>query len=298
MPETKTAATAAQEHEPVKKTSRFMGVIKYLLHDKKSAVGLIIVTIFVIVAITGQWIAPFNPNSMSADILHKPFTPGHIFGTDNLGRDVFSRVVIGTRYSIVLGVGATLMSVFVAMILGSCAGFIGGFFDEALMRILDVIQSVPGTLLNMALAAAFGSGFVNLMLAMGIGGISSLTRLQRSCVLSVRKMEYVDAASATNVPFLRKVVKHVIPNGFAPTLVSATMHVSGTIMAAAGLSFLGCGLSVTTPEWGAMLSASRDYLKNAPYLCIIPGSILVIFVLGVNLLGDGLRDALDPKLKK
>ena len=296
MPETAAVQTPV-EQERIKKTSRFVSIIKYLLSDAKSVVGMIIVLIFVVIAIIGPSIAPYAPNALSAQIFWKPFSPGHLFGTDNLGRDVLSRILVGTRYSIVLGVMATLISVFVAMILGSVAGFMGGFFDEFLMRVLDVIQSIPGTLLNMSLAAAFGAGFWNLIMAMGIGGISSLTRLQRSCVLSVRKMEYVDAASATNVPLLMKVVKHVIPNAFAPVLVSGTMHVSGTIMAAAGLSFLGCGMPVTTPEWGSMLSASRDYLKQASYLCIIPGLILVVFVLGVNLLGDGLRDAMDPKLK-
>lgn len=297
MPETKTVNGTMGE-EVVKKQNRFMVVFKRLMSDPKSVVGMVILILFVIVAIFSKQIAPYNPNAISADILQKPFTPGHVFGTDHLGRDLFSRTIIGTRYSIALGVGATLFSLLAGLILGSIAGFVGGFFDELLMRILDVIQSVPGVLLNMALATAFGAGFWNLMAAMGVGGIASMTRLQRSCILSIRKLEYMDAASATNCSFFRKIVKHVIPNAFAPSLVAATMRVGGTIMSAAGLSFLGCGMPLSIPEWGSLLSGGRDYIKNQPYLCIIPGLLLVIFVLAINLFGDGLRDALDPKLKK
>lgn len=298
MPETKSKTTAIVEEEAVKKQSHFVEIVKRMSRDPKAIFGVVVLGIFVLIAIFGEFIAPYNPNSMTGAIFAKPFTPGHIFGTDHMGRDLFSRVIIGTRYSITLGVGATMFSLICGMILGSIAGFVGGWFDEALMRVLDVIQSIPGTLFNMALATAFGAGFWNLMIAMGVSGITGMTRLQRSCILSIRKLEYIDAASATNCSFLRIVTKHVIPNAFAPTLVQATMRVGGTIMAASGLSFLGCGVPLSIPEWGSLLSGGRDYLKNDPFLCIIPGIFLVIFVLAINLFGDGLRDAMDPKLKK
>lgn len=281
-----------------KKEGHFILVLKRLMSDPKAVFGLVILLIFVLIAIFSDQIAPYHPSTMSAEIFAKPFTPGHIYGTDNMGRDLFSRVIVGTKYSITLGIGATLFSMVCGIVLGSIAGFAGGFYDELLMRLLDVIQSVPGVLLNMALATAFGTGYFNLICAMGVGGIASMTRLERSCILSVRKQEYIDAASATNCSFFRILTKYVIPNAFAPTLVAATMRIGGTIMAAAGLSFLGCGMPLSTPEWGALLSSGRDFIKNAPYLCIFPGLMLVIFVIAINLFGDGLRDALDPKMKK
>lgn len=293
----KTAASPA-EQEIYKSEGHFKAVVKRMLGDPKTVVGFIILLIYAVIAIFCYRIAPMNPNAVSADILAAPGVNGHIFGTDHLGRDLFSRTIIGTRYSIVLGLGATLFMLFAGLVLGSIAGYVGGWFDEWLMRFMDVIQSVPGTLLNMALATAFGAGFFKLMLAMGIGGTSSMIRLQRSCVLSIRKMEYIDAASAANCSFFRKITKHIIPNALAQSLVMATSRIGGTIIAAAGLSFLGCGMPANTPEWGALLSSGRDYIKNAPYLCLYPGIMLVIFVLASNLVGDGLRDALDPKLKK
>lgn len=283
---------------PLHRRSHMAITFKRLMSDPKAVVGLVLLVIFILIAIFSDLLITHNPASMSADILAKPFTKGHIFGTDHLGRDLYSRVIVGTRYSITLGLASTIFSMICGIILGSIAGFVGGFVDEFLMRVLDVIQSVPGVLLNMALATAFGMGFFNLICAMGVGGIASMTRLERSCILSVRKLEYIDAASATNCSFFRKLRKHVIPNAFAPMLVSTTMRIGGTIMSAAGLSFLGCGMPVSTPEWGALLSAGRDYIKNSAYLCIIPGLFLVVFVLSINLFGDGLRDALDPKLKK
>lgn len=299
MSNTATVAPAANGAELIaKKEGRFKMIFKRLLGDKKAMVGMIVVLIYVLIAIFCDQIAPYKASEMTADILAKPGVNGHIFGTDNMGRDMFSRAIIGTRYSIGLGVCATLISLFVALVLGSVTGYVGGKFDEVFMRILDVIQSVPGTLLNMAIATALGSGYWNLVVAMGLGGIASMTRLQRSCVLSVRSMEYVDAASATNCSFFRKITKHIIPNAFAPTMVQATMQVGGTIIAASGLSLLGCGMPSNLPEWGSLLSTGRDYIKNSSYLCICPGIMLIIFVLAVNLFGDGLRDALDPKLKK
>ena len=287
-----------EKEQSAKKQGRFLMIFSRLLDDKKAMVGMVIVLIYVLVAIFCDQIAPYKASAMSADILVGPGVNGHIFGTDNMGRDLFSRTIVGTRYSIGLGVAATLISLFVALVLGSITGYVGGIFDEVLMRILDIIQSVPGTLLKMALAKALGAGYWNLVIAMGIGGIAGMTRLQRSCVLSVRSMEYVDAASATNCSLFRKIVKHIIPNAFAPTMVQATMQVGGTIIAASGLSLLGCGIPSNIPEWGALLSSGRDYIKNYSYLCICPGVVLIIFVLAVNLFGDGLRDALDPKLKR
>ncbi|MGM9522581.1 MAG: ABC transporter permease [Oscillospiraceae bacterium] len=283
--------------EKMKRTSRTLTVLKRLVDRKASIVGIIVILLFILVAIFADVIAPYDYAEMT-DAYGEGPSLQHLMGTDSLGRDLFSRVVYGTRYSLLLGAGGTLVCLIGGIFFGALAGFYGGIFDEILMRVADVIQSVPGVLLNMAVSVAFGSGLVNTMIALGVCNIAGVARLQRSAILSVRKMEYLDAAVSINCSDFRQIVKHILPNSFSPILVYATMEIGNIIMSAAGLSFLGLGVQPPTPEWGALLSAGRDFIKNAPYLTICPGVVLIIFVLAVNLVGDGLRDALDPKMKK
>jgi peptide/nickel transport system permease protein len=268
-----------------------------MLDSKKAVIGVTVIVLFAVLAICADFVAPYGVETMTGDIFAPPGAK-HWFGTDDLGRDLFSRVICGAKYSIVLGLGATLIGAVSGVAIGSVSGYYGGPADEFIMRCIDVIQSIPGVLFNMALAVAFGGGFFNTMLALGVAQIAGTARLMRSSILNVRKMEYIDAASSINCGDWRKITRHIIPNAFSPILVRATMSVGTVIMSAAGLSFLGLGLPVDSPEWGALLSSGRDFIKKYPQMMLFPGLFLLVFVLAVNMTGDSLRDALDPKLKR
>lgn len=283
--------------ENTKRRGHFAEVMKRMSYSKINIVCLIVVLLFILAAIFAPIIAPYGYSDMVGKALQAP-SAEHWFGTDDFGRDYFSRVVWGARYSLGLGFSATLVSFIFGSIVGSIAGYYGGKVDEVFMRFCDIIQSVPGVLLNMALCVAFGTGVVNTIFALGFGGIAGSARLMRSSFLKLRKAEYIEAARAIDCSDAQIIVKHMIPNAFAPVLVQTTMRVGSVIMSAAGLSFLGLGVQAPTPEWGALLSGGRTFIRKAGWLCIFPGLCILIFVLALNLLGDGLRDALDPKLKK
>ena len=280
-----------------KRRGHFAEVVKRMTYSKVNIICLIIVLLFILVAVFAPVIAPHGYADMVAKSLMAPNSE-YWLGTDDFGRDYLSRVIYGARYSMGLGFSATIVSLVFGAIFGSIAGFYGGRIDEAFMRFCDIIQSIPGVLLNMALCVAFGTGVVNTILALGIGGVAGSARLMRSSFLQLRKAEYIDAARVIGCSDNRIILRHMIPNAFAPVLVQTTMRVGSVIMSAAGLSFLGLGVQAPTPEWGALLSGGRTFIRKAPWLCIFPGLCILIFVLALNLLGDGLRDALDPKLKK
>lgn len=284
--------------EPIKQNSQFAEVMKRLSYNKGAMVGGIIFLVVVVLAVLSPWISPYSYSQTNVkDRLMFPCLE-HLFGTDQLGRDVLSRILYGARYSLVIGVGSVVMSAVFGVILGSIAGYFGGAWDNVIMRICDVIQSIPGMILNIVLACVLGPGVGNTILALGFEGIAGSARLMRSSILNVRKMEYLDAAKSSNCSNFRIILKHVLPNTFAPILVQATMGVGARIIMAAGLSYIGLGVQPPLPEWGAMLSDSRNFMMKYPYLALIPGICIMLVVLSLNLLGDGLRDALDPKLKK
>ena len=285
------------EEKNAKRKGHFAEVFKRMSYSKVNIICLAIVLLFILAAVFAPFIAPYGYSDMVGQSLQPP-SAEHWFGTDDFGRDYFSRVVYGARYSIGLGFSATILSFVLGAFFGSIAGFYGGKVDEAFMRFCDIIQSIPGVLLNMALCVAFGTGVFNTILALGIGGVAGSARLMRSSFLNLRKAEFIDAARAIDCSDGRIILKHMIPNAFAPVLVQTTMRVGGVIMSAAGLSFLGLGVQAPTPDWGALLSGGRTFIRRAGWLCIFPGICILIFVLALNLLGDGLRDALDPKLKK
>ena len=280
-----------------KRDNAIVSFLKRLSYNKGAMAGGIIFLVVVIIALIAPLIIPYDYSAMSSQKLLPPCAE-HIFGTDDMGRDVFSRILYGARYSISIGIGAAVLSAILGTILGSIAGFFGGIVDNVIMRICDVIQSIPGMILNIALACMLGPGIINTIIALGIGGIAGASRLMRASILKVRKMEYIDAAVSNNCNNARIIAKHVIPNSISPILVQTTMGVGARILDAASLSYIGIGVRPPIPEWGAMLSAGRDYIKNSGYLTIIPGLSIMVVVLAVNLFGDGLRDVLDPKLKK
>ena len=222
----------------------------------------------------------------------------HICGTDLFGRDMFTRLLYGARYSLALGFISVLVSQFFGVIIGSVVGYYGGTLENVVMRVLDVIQSIPGTLLTITVATVFGNGFGNTVLALAISHIPGSSRTTRALVLSVRKNEYLEAAAACNCSDGRKIFSHILPNIFSYMIVSFATATAYTILQAASLSYIGLGVQPPTPEWGALLTGARDYVRDYTYLLIFPCICIALTVLSLNLLGDGLRDALDPKMKK
>jgi len=293
------SATKAAAKQPViKKQSQFLNVLKRLSLNKSAMAGMIIFLIVVFFAVFGDLLAPYKYSAIDpANAFLRPSSE-HWFGTDNMGRDLFSRVLSGCKWSLLIGVGAQLIACSSGIILGCISGYFGGKLDQLIMRFCDIIQSIPSVLLNITLAGIFGPGIFNTILAMGLGGVTGGTRLMRSSIMTVRKKEYLEAASAINCSNPRIIIKHALPNAFSPMIVSFTMSIGSGIIGASALTYLGLGVQPPNPEWGALVTGGRDYLRSAPYLTLIPGLCIMVVVLALNLFGDGLRDALDPKLKK
>lgn len=294
------AKTSAKIEKEAQKESQFMAVLKRLKKNKMAMLGLVILIVLVLMAVFAPWITRFPYEEMH--VLDKHQTPNatYWFGTDELGRDIFSRIVYGARYSLSLGILAILailVSNAIGIVIGAIAGYVGGTTDNILMRLLDIFQAIPGMLLGVIISSVLGAGFTNTILAMAIGNIPMSVRLLRGQVLSIRKQEYLEAAEAINCTRSRIIIRHVLPNSYAPLLVSATMGIGNTIMAAASLSFIGLGIQPPTPEWGAMLTAAKGFFRDHPHEMLFPGLFIMLTVLALNMFGDGLRDALDPKLK-
>ena len=282
----------------IKKQNQFLSVFKRLSRNKSAMTGMIIFLLVLFFAVFGDLIAPYNYTELNpANAFLKP-SAEHWFGTDNMGRDLLSRVLVGCKWSLTIGVGAQLIACISGIILGCISGFFGGKLDQVIMRFCDIVQAIPGVLLNITLAGILGPGIFNTILAMGLAGITGGTRLMRSSIMTVRKKEYLEAATAINCSNPRIIIKHALPNAFSPMIVSFTMSIGSGIIGASALTYLGLGVQPPNPEWGALVTSGRDYLRSAPYLTLIPGLCIMIVVLALNLFGDGLRDALDPKLKK
>lgn len=284
-------------HKKERRNTQGREILKRLKKNRVAMLGLAIILIFVLIAVFAPLIAPYGYRE--ADLLSANATPSlkHLFGCDDMGRDIFSRLIYGSRWSLGLGVSATVFGLIFGIILGSIAGYFGGIVEDLIMRCCDIFQSIPGVLLQIIISAALGDGFFFTVIALGIGRVANVSRLIRAQILSVREQEYIEAATALNVPRWVVVIKHILPNSIQPLIVSSTMGIGGTIMAASGLSYLGLGIQPPSPEWGAMLSAAKEYCRYYPHMVLFPGICIAVFVLAVNFLGDGLRDAMDPKLK-
>ncbi len=281
-----------------KRESLAKGVLKRLARNKLAMAGGIIMVVIILAAIFAPWLTPYTYEEM--DVLHILEGPSkaHICGTDIFGRDLFTRLLYGARYSLALGFVSVFVSQFFGIIIGSTVGFYGGQLENVVMRILDVIQSIPGTLLTITVATVFGSGFMNTVLALAISHIPGSSRTTRALVLSVRKNEYLEAAEACNCSDARKIFSHILPNIISFMIVSFATATAYTILQAASLSYIGLGVQPPTPEWGALLTGARDYVRDYTYLLVFPCICIALTVLSLNLLGDGLRDAMDPKMKK
>ena len=262
--------------------------------------GTFIIILVLIVGISGNIYFDYDEQVCKQSIANSLLAPSseHWFGTDELGRDIFTRVIYGSRYSISVAFFSMLVSSLVGITLGALAGYYGGLTETIIMRFTDIILSIPNMLFGICIVAAFGQNMVILMLAVAIGGTPPMVRITRAAVLQERGKEYVEAARATGVRDAKIILTHVLPNALAPILVQATLRVGSAIIAIASLSFLGLGVQAPMPEWGAMLSTGRAYIRGYGYMTLYPGLAIMIVVLGFNLIGDGLRDAMDPKLKR
>ena len=292
------AATTDGTAPAIKRQSELIALARRLSKNSSAVIGFVVAVFLALMAIFAPLIAPYRYDKQ--DLLHTRAAPSvqHIMGTDELGRDVFSRIVWGSRFSLSIGFLAVLFSSSVGMLLGAIAGYFGRAVDDVIMRLMDVIQSIPHILLAIAISVVLGPGFFNTLLALGFGMITMACRLTRAAVLGVRHQEFLEAATSINASTARIIVRHVIPNSFAPVLVSATMSIGNVIMAAAMLSFIGLGVQPPMPEWGAMIAGGRNLIRTCPWLVTFPGIFIMLTVLSLNMFGDGLRDALDPKLKK
>ena len=281
-----------------KKNSQWRDVWRRLRKNRMAMFGLCVLILLVFLAIFADVVAPYGYDDQNYSQMLELPSWQHVMGTDNYGRDIFSRIVYGTRISLLIGFISLAISTIVGSILGACAGYFGGASDTIIRRGSDILMAIPRTVLAIAIATTLGPGLVNAMIAVAIGTIPSFTRVVRASTLTVKDQEYVEAARAIGASNFHIIKKYVFPNVLAPIIVQATLGVGTAILLAASLSFLGIGISPPTPEWGSMLSAARSYMRDYWHMVLFPGLAIMITVLALNLFGDGLRDALDPKLKK
>jgi len=281
-----------------KKQGQAKDIWKRFRKNTAAMAGLVVLVILVLVAIFADVI---TKEGLDYQDLNRTFiTPSrdHVLGTDHLGRDQLTRIIYGSRTSLMVGFIVVSVALLAGGLIGALAGFYGGKVDNFLMRGIDILMCIPSLILAIAIASALGTGLINMMIAVGISAIPGYARVTRSSVLTIREQEFIEAARSIGANDFRLILRHILPNSMAPIIVQSTMGIAGAILSAAALSFIGLGIQPPTPEWGFMLSIGRRYFRDFPHLTVFPGLAIVIVVLALNLVGDGLRDALDPKLKK
>ena len=271
--------------------------LRRLLRRPLTVVGAVIVLIFVVTAVIGVFVTPHAPDELIYTAVLAPPTANYPFGTDDLGRDILSRIIAGAHISLTVGVVAIGLAMLVGTTLGLLAGYLGGWTDAVIMRLMDIMLAFPDILLAIVIIAILGPGLPNVVIAVGIGAVPVYTRTVRAAVLSVREQEFVEAAHALGLSPWRIMRVHILRNVAAPIIVLATLGVGLAILIAAGLSFIGIGAQPPTPEWGDMLNEAQNYLQQAWWMAVFPGSAITLTVIGLNLLGDGLRELLDPTIR-
>ena len=284
----------------VKRRSRAQEIWHRLLQNKGAVIGMVFLTVLVLAAALSPVIFDYQTDVIGQNISERLMHPckAHPFGTDEVGRDLFARVIYGARDSLAIGVGAVMLGLCVGIITGSLAGFYGGIVDSLLMRAIDIFYSIPNIMTAVVIVSVLGTSTVNLIIALAFSCACSFGRIVRAQVMTIRDQEYVESSYAMGLPTWKIIFKHILPNCLSPIIVQVTLLIGSTIISASSLSFLGIGIPAPSPEWGALLSAGRSHIRDASYMCVIPGLAVMFTVLALNLLGDGLRDALDPKLKK
>lgn len=281
----------------MKRGRRLKEIWRRFRKNRLAMVGLVVILIVVMLSILAPLIAPYGLDEQNARNRLLAPCAEHWFGTDNYGRDILTRVLYGGRVSLTVAVGATAISGFFGIILGATAGFFGGKVDNVIMRILDVFMALPATLTAIAISTVLGTGVTKTMLALGLATVPRFARIVRGPILSLQTSEFIEAAQSIDVSTPKIIFKHIIPNVLSPIIVQATLYIATTLMVASSLSFVGLGVQPPSAEWGAMITAGRAYIKGNWWLITFPGLAILCSVFSMNVLGDGLRDALDPRLK-
>lgn len=282
-----------------KKKSQLVAVWNRFKKNKLALFGLVVFAVMLFIAIFADFIVDYERDAITQHMASRFAPPGgdHVFGTDGFGRDLFARIIFGARISIFVGVVTIALSLCVGAVIGASAGYYGGRIDEILMRIMDVFLAIPQMILAIAIVAALGTGMVNILIALTVAQVPKFARIVRASILTVKTQDFIEAAKACGSPDSRIIAKHIIPNAIGPIVVQATLNVATTILVIAALSFVGLGIQPPTPEWGSMMADAKSQMRYHEYLIIIPGLFIAMTVMALNLMGDGLRDALDPRLK-
>jgi peptide/nickel transport system permease protein len=280
-----------------RKKSKLYDIWRQLKKNKLAVVALVVLILIILVAIFAPYLAPHPYGQQNSKLSYAPPSVQHLLGTDQLGRDILSRLIYGSRQSLSMGVISVAIAAILGILLGSVAGFYGGWMDNLCMRLLDIYQAIPVLLLCITLAAILGPSLRNAIIALGVATVPGYARLMRASILTVREKEYVEAARAISARNARIIFKHIVPNAMAPLIVEITMGIGNCIMMGSALSFVGLGVQPPKPEWGQMISDARSVMREHPTQALYPGICVMLSVLACNLLGDGLRDALDPRLR-
>lgn len=286
------------EQTSFKKKSMREEKIRAFMKNKLAVTGAILLMVMILLAVASPIIAPYGFDEQNYEVARQTPSFDHLAGTDELGRDIFSRILYGGRVSLTIGIISVGIGLFCGGSLGVLAAYYGGIAEAVIMRIVDVLMAIPSIILSISVCAALGSGIVNTMIAVGISSIPTYARVFRSSVISEKSKEYIEAAKAVGAGNVRIILKHILPNSIAPVIVQASLGVAQAITTAASLSFIGLGIQPPNPEWGALLSSGRQYIRDFPHMVVYPGIAIMLTVLALNLIGDGLRDALDPRLKR
>lgn len=292
---TATVSTSNQ----VKKNSQFKAIVKRYVKNKLAVFGLFLFIVLVVLSLGAELFVDYDADAITQNMQIRLTPPNseHIFGTDHYGRDVFARVLFGGSISLLVGTVTILASLTCGSIIGATAGYYGGKVDNILMRIMDVFLAIPSILLAISIVAALGNGMINLMIALSVSATPRFARIVRSSILTVKGQEFIEAAKAYGCHNVKIISYHILPNSIGPIIVQATLSMASTILMISSLSFVGLGLPSSIPEWGSMLSEAKEFMRYDPYLIVFPGITIVLAVMAFNLIGDGLRDALDPKLR-
>ena len=290
---------SVKENSAIRKRSQLSLIWHRLRRNRLAMLGLALMSAILLLAVFADVIADYDTKVVGMNMVERLQTPSakHWFGTDGYGRDVFARIIHGSRLSLSLSILSMLIAVAIGSMIGAISGYFGGRVDDVLMRLMDMLLAIPPMLMSISIVAALGRSMANLMLALALAYMPVFARVIRSSILSVKDQEFVEAARACGTSDARIILRHIIPNAVGPIIVQATLAMGSSILTISSLSFMGMGIQPPQPEWGTMLYEGRDLIRTSPYLVIFPGAAIAVSVLSLNLLGDGLRDALDPRLK-
>jgi peptide/nickel transport system permease protein len=280
-----------------KKRRRFPEVWRKFRRNQRGVAGMIILLVLMMAGLFAPFITPYEPNAQSLNEAFQQPNIAHWMGTDNVGRDIFTRIIYGIRISLFAGLIAVTISLAIGGVLGALAGYYVGWVDNLILRFMDILLAMPSILLAISIIAALGGGLMNMLIAIGLSAMPQYCRTLRAEILKIREQEFIEAARAAGASDLSIIIRHILPNCLAPLIVRVTMGMAGAILSCSSLSFIGLGVSPPTPEWGSMLSRGREYIRTFPNMSTFPGLAIMLTIFALNLMGDALRDALDPKMK-